>query len=220
MIRNIDLKEISDGKKYGVNDMVKADCQGCQGCSACCRGMGKSIVLDPFDIYQLTTYTNKTFEMLISHELELNVVDGLILPNLKMNESSGSCSFLNEEGRCSIHHCRPSICRIFPLGRLYENGDFQYILQVNECKKENKSKVKVRKWIDVKDIKQNEEFIRQWHYFIKEVQEQLAQCKDTEQSKMINLTILNLFFVQPYEKDEEFYSQFAIRFNQAKKLFM
>ena len=53
MKRNIDIKEISDGKLYGPNDMVKADCRGCEGCSACCHGMGTSIVLTPLDIYRL-----------------------------------------------------------------------------------------------------------------------------------------------------------------------
>lgn len=55
MLRNVDLSEISDGKLYDANDMVKADCKGCEGCSACCRGMGKSIVLDPLDVHRLTT---------------------------------------------------------------------------------------------------------------------------------------------------------------------
>ena len=54
MLRNVDLSEISDGKLYDANDMVKADCKGCEGCSACCRGMGKSIVLDPLDVHHLT----------------------------------------------------------------------------------------------------------------------------------------------------------------------
>ena len=36
MERNIDMKEVSDGKLYTSNDMVKADCGGCEGCSACC----------------------------------------------------------------------------------------------------------------------------------------------------------------------------------------
>ena len=29
MERNIDLNEISDGRFYTANDMVRADCQGC-----------------------------------------------------------------------------------------------------------------------------------------------------------------------------------------------
>ena len=40
MKRNVSLEEISDGKLYTSNDMVKADCGDCQGCSACCHGMG------------------------------------------------------------------------------------------------------------------------------------------------------------------------------------
>lgn len=55
MLRDIDLNEISDGRLYTANDMVKADCMGCQGCSSCCQGMGDSIVLDPYDMYRLYT---------------------------------------------------------------------------------------------------------------------------------------------------------------------
>ena len=39
MLRECNLDEISDGKKYSINDMVKADCDDCKGCSACCHGM-------------------------------------------------------------------------------------------------------------------------------------------------------------------------------------
>lgn len=52
MEREIDLKAVSDGRLYGANDMVKADCGDCEGCSACCRGMGTSIILDPLDIFR------------------------------------------------------------------------------------------------------------------------------------------------------------------------
>lgn len=54
MKREIDLNEISDGRRYGANDMVKADCGDCKGCFDCCKGMGESIVLDPYDVYRLT----------------------------------------------------------------------------------------------------------------------------------------------------------------------
>lgn len=32
MKREIDMREISDGKLYGPNDLVKADCGDCHGC--------------------------------------------------------------------------------------------------------------------------------------------------------------------------------------------
>ena len=53
MKRNVSLEEISDGRLYGEQDMVKADCHGCNGCHKCCTGMGNSVVLDPYDMRRM-----------------------------------------------------------------------------------------------------------------------------------------------------------------------
>ena len=218
MKRNIDMNEISDGKLYDINDMVKADCNDCKGCSACCQGMGQSIVLDPLDIYNLTVGLNTTFEQLLANAIELNVVDGVILPNLKMTSTKDSCFFLNEDGRCSIHGFRPGICRLFPLGRFYENNDFKYFLQIHECKNPNKTKVKVKKWIDITNLQENKKYIIDWHYFIDDVQEKLTHIADDELVKKIDLFILQHFFMEPYHQTEAFYEQFNLRLEKAKKV--
>lgn len=218
MDRNCNLDEITDGRLYGLNDMVKAECNDCQGCSACCRGMGSSIILDPLDIYRLCAVDQQSFEQLLTDKVELNVVKGIILPNLKMVGESEQCAYLNREGRCSIHPSRPGICRIFPLGRIYENNSFQYIFQVHECKKSNKTKVKVSKWIDTPDLKKNEEFIIQWHYFIKGLQELIQKLTDETQVKQLNLFVLNTFYLKPYDTSKDFYEQFGQRMEEAKKV--
>lgn len=215
MERNIDMQEVSDGKRYGLNDMVKAGCDNCKGCSACCHGMGNSIVLDPYDIYRLTTGLNCKFEELLVDKVDLNVVESIILPNLKMSGAEESCAFLNAEGRCSIHSIRPGICRIFPLGRIYENNSFEYFLQVNECKKQNRTKVKVKKWIDTPEPSKNAEFINQWHYFLKKVSSMLSTMPE-EKVKQINMYILNAFFVTLYETRRDFYEQFEERMKAAE----
>ena len=216
MKRQVSLEEISDGKLYGINDMVKADCNGCNGCFACCKGMGQSIVLDPFDIFQITSNLNLKFEQLLEDKIELNVVDGIILPNLKMVGVQEQCGFLNKEHRCSIHPFRPSICRLFPLGRYYENRSFRYFLQVNECKKENRSKIKVKKWIDIPNMKENEQFIIHWHYFLSDIQQKIQENVDILDVKSINLFLLNHFYLLTYNGD--FYKQFYIRLEQAKEI--
>ena len=66
MERNVDIDKISDGKRYGANDMVKVGCDDCRGCSACCRGMGDSIVLDPMDLYRLERKLGKTMEEILT----------------------------------------------------------------------------------------------------------------------------------------------------------
>ena len=67
MRREQTLEEISDGKLYDSNDMVKADCQDCAGCHDCCEGMGDSVVLDPMDVYRLCTNLGKTPQELANH---------------------------------------------------------------------------------------------------------------------------------------------------------
>ena len=207
MKRNIDLKEISDGRLYGSNDLVKADCGDCRGCFACCCGMGNSIILDPLDVHRLTTGLNQSFEALLASYLELNVVDGIILPNLKMQGSRECCAFLNEAGRCTIHAIRPGICRLFPLGRYYENGSFRYFLQTHECKKANRTKVKVKKWIDTPELGKYETFVNRWHYYLKDMETLIE--KQPEKAREIDLQILQRFYLTPYGDD--FYTEFEQR---------
>lgn len=218
MERDIDMKEVSDGRLYGLRDMVKADCGGCQGCSDCCESMGSTIILDPYDVWRLTTGLKVSFDTLLLDKLELNVQEGIILPNMKTEGESERCGFLNEEGRCSIHGLRPGLCRIFPLGRYYENGSFQYFLQVNECKKEPKLKVKVQKWIDTPDIRRNEKFIIDWHYFLKDLTARLEASDSEEYRKTVSLYILKSFYQKPWDTDRDFYEQFYARFEEAKSI--
>lgn len=217
MKRNVDINEISDGRFYGPNDMVKADCGDCKGCSACCQGMGESIVLDPYDVSRLTNGLNLSFEALLDDKIELNIFDGMILPNLKMEGKKEVCAFLDEEGRCSIHSIRPGICRLFPLGRYYENGGFQYFLQTYECKNQNRTKIKVKKWIDTPDLKQNEKFILAWHDFVDDIQTRMMKVTDDALFKKVNMFLLEQFYIERYHK-EDFYGQFDERLEKAKAI--
>lgn len=218
MERQIDINEVSDGKLYGLEDMVRAGCGGCAGCSACCRGMGNSVVLDPLDVHRLEVGTRMGFETLLSGYLELNVVDGIVLPNLKMTGVGEQCTFLDENGRCTIHGFRPGICRIFPLGRLYENGSFRYFLQIHECKKKSRAKVKVKKWIDVPDAVSYDTYISRWHNFLKEIQTGIREDNTGQAAKTISMVILKKFYMTPFDKDADFYGQFDKRISDVRGL--
>lgn len=219
MLRDIDLKAVSDGRLYRQSDMAKVGCNDCKGCSDCCRGMGSSIVLDPYDCFMLCKNLGESFESLLSYAIELQVVDGIILPNLKMADKTDACAFLNEQGRCGIHSFRPGFCRMFPLGRIYENQSFQYFLQVHECAMEPKSKVKINKWIGTPDIRRYETFVTDWHYFLKKVEEILKHFEDEASLKNITMYLLKTFYLMPYDESQDFYSQFQERLEKAGKFF-
>lgn len=211
MKRNISLNEISDGKLYDLNDLVEASCNGCKGAAACCHGMGNSIILDPYDIYRLTMNLKLTFEELLVDKIELNVVEGVILPNLKMTGTHEGCAFQGQEGKCSIHPYRPGICRIFPLGRVYESGDFKYFLQTKECNNHSKTQIRISKWIDTPEPEKNKEFLIDWHYFLNGIEKLMKSTQDENHIKNMNMYILNSFYIKEYDKNIDFYTQFNQR---------
>lgn len=218
MRREIDMAEISDGRRYQANDMVRADCGGCEGCFSCCEGMGASVILDPYDVRELTQGLSATFEQLLTSVLELNVVDGIVLPNLKMTGEKERCGFLNEQGRCRVHAFRPGFCRLFPLGRIYEGDTFEYFLQVKECRRQARGKVKVRKWIGVPEFSRYEQFVRKWHHFLKACQEQIREVPDGESARLLCMQVLKTFYMKPFHEQRDFYDEFEERLAECERM--
>ena len=171
-------------------------------------------IRDSYDIMRMTGGLYMQFNQLLADYMELNVVDYMILPNLKMSGGDERCGFLDDRGRCSIHPIRPGFCRLFPLGRVYEDRSFRYFLQVHECPRENRTKVKVRRWVDTPDFKAYERFVADWHYFLKDLGEAMKDSSQ-ETRKAVNMYMLNRFYVTPFGEDEDFYPQFYRRLEEA-----
>lgn len=219
MKRNVDINEISDGRLYSSGDMVKTDCRDCKGCSECCRGMGNSIILDPMDIWRLERGIKMDFAALMSEgRIELGIVDGMILPNLKMESTKDACPFLDGNGRCSVHEYRPGLCRLFPLGRYYEETGFRYFVQIHECPKKDRGKIKIKKWLGIPDLRSYEKYILKWHDFLNECEEALVTLDD-EKKQVLMLYVLRRFYESAYAAAEEsgFYEEFGIRLEETRE---
>lgn len=211
MERQVDLKEISDGKLYGLNDMVKVCANNCDGCSACCHGRGDTITLDPLDVHFLKQGLQADFTKLMAGTISLGVVNGVIRPSMAMtDEEDSKCVFLNGKGRCDIHGFRPGLCRLFPLGRVYEEDGLKYILLTGECVRENRTKEKVFKWIGMPNMAGYEQYLIKWHDFLKMVEGVIAEESDDEAFiKNLNIYILQKFYVNDFgETLDEFYANF------------
>ena len=209
----------SRNRRYTSSDMAKIYCEKCKGCGDCCHGMTDTIHLDPYDIYLLCSGLQTTFQQLLdSGRIALHVEDGLTLPHLKMPDSPGSaCTFLSSDGRCEIHPFRPGLCRLFPLGRDYDaqTKTFQYFIVDNGCPMPGKMKVKIDKWIGIKDLATYEKFVADWHYFVLDVKAKLT-ASDESFARALNLFILKVFYLTPYEPSREFYELFYMRLKEAR----
>lgn len=213
MLRDVDINDISDGKLYTAEDLVKITSDECKGCSECCRIVGDTILLDPLDIFNLSVALNKTFTEMIEDVIELRIVDGCILPNMMMQEETEACGML-KNGRCGIHAFRPGFCRLFPLGRIYdENGDYKYFIQVHECPYPEKGEVRVSEWLGYEDIPKYEQYVRDWHAIFKSVGAYVESCKDENEARKANWMLIRLFFEKPYDLTQDFYPQFYERLN-------
>ena len=220
-------------KQFTSRDMVKIGCHDCQGCFSCCQGMGDTVVLNPYDVYELEKHLGKSFEELMQKEIALHTQKGMILPHVSMETEKETCIFLNEQGRCSIHSFRPGLCRLFPLGRNYDypeqdsnlEGDaigFHYFILEDACPKKDKTKVKIDKWLGVSRLSTHEAFILSWHNFCKYVQKKMeVLIMDPEQEnciKQINLFVLQLFYGKDWDMEQDFYKQMEDRLAQAYRI--
>ena len=91
---------------------------------------------------------------------------------------------------------------------------FRYFIVEDSCPKLNGTKVKIEKWLEIPNLKKNEEFITKWHYFCKDFREEMQGLLDAgedEKVKKINLAVLELFYRKPYEKERGFYEEFEER---------
>jgi Fe-S-cluster containining protein len=214
---NETIEDITGGKTFGINDMVKADTRGCEGCSHCCYSHGDTMVLNPYDIYEMMKVSGLTYQELTESKISYHI-DGkeqLELPILKMNQESGACPFLDNSERCSIHEGRPGVCRLFPLGRLYDQNELKYFIQPGECIKENLSKVKVKKWIEIPDYNKNKEFLLSWHNLIKALRFRMKFMSDEDRGE-VNKQLVEYFYNRQYGEEEDFYDTYKNILAEAK----
>jgi len=92
----------------------------CQCCNKCCHN--KLIQVNPYELLHiaqcLCLSTTAVLDQFVQTEL----------PYLKQ-KPDGSCIFLGEHG-CQIHGHRPGVCRIYPLGRLKDENQQEYFIEL------------------------------------------------------------------------------------------
>lgn len=215
--------------EYDFSKKVKIGCDDCRNCSKCCENMGDSIIVDPYDMWMLTSNLRLengetvSYDILISEDgpLEMRNHDGLILPNIKMvlderpghkATENGVCPFLSPQGRCTIHRIRTGLCRLYPLGRnFYPNKLTYFILDENlGCHAKNKSYVSISEWLDIPEPAKYEAFLIKWHYLKKSTLQKLTSGELTQENAgKLMVQFIVTFYQTSYGQD--FYEEFNSR---------
>ena len=85
-------------KLLHLQDMARIGCNDCKGCHACCREMGDSVVLTPYDVHMLSLKLEKPVDGMFEEWIQLILVDGLMQPSMAMNGPDERCHALDSQG--------------------------------------------------------------------------------------------------------------------------
>jgi Fe-S-cluster containining protein len=118
----------ADAKVLSESDLLQVSC-GVNGCSSNCCTKSAPVILNPYEVALICSASKMSYEDL------LDVVDtdrarGFPLVMLPRDPA---CHFWTGKG-CRIYQSRPLACRLYPLGRVYDQGKSHLVLpELNVC---------------------------------------------------------------------------------------
>jgi len=118
----------ADARVLTEADLLQLTC-GATGCSSTCCKATAPIVLNPYELARICKAARMSYEDLLD-VLDTDRAKGFPLVMLPRDPV---CHFWTATG-CRIYEARPLACRLFPLGRVYENNRSHIVLpEVNRC---------------------------------------------------------------------------------------
>ena len=216
------LKHIVDNfetMKIGLDEKFKFNCTMC---GKCCIDRD-DILLTPKDLFKISNalgliisdFLKQYCEVYIGHSSKVPIVRLLPVGPMKR------CPLL-KGNRCAVHHVKPVVCAMFPIGRCLQlddeskrNGEFtardiQYIFTNPGCGDKRKEHT-VREWLKDFNISDEDEFFVKWHQTIavlsRFMRENESKLDEHYLNGLENLIFLVLYLSYDFEKD--FFPQFV-----------
>lgn len=206
-------------------DQIKIDVDGsfkfhCTQCGKCCINRD-DIILSSRDIFNISKELQMSPLEMIKNYCEVYIGSSSKMPLVRIKPVGKvmRCPFLKQL-KCSIHKSKPSVCALFPLGRVIKyqkdmaisseaQPKTEYIFTNPECG-DDKETHTVREWLNNFSIPLEDEFFLQWSTLISELSQvfcELESLVDTAFMTVIwSATLVRLYL--SYDLDEPFLPQF------------
>ena len=173
----------------------------CRRCGKCCIHQN-TILFNTRDIYNIARKKGMTMQQVIESYTEVYIGNNTRIPivHLLSNGPKGACPLLTD-GRCSVHDCKPTVCALFPLGRVVmgekigepiedlDKLQIKYILNDYSCGSAKRVN-NVRGWLARFGIAEHDEFYLLWN---KVVMSLTLAIMELEKHKISEST-LNMFW--------------------------
>lgn len=196
----------------------------CRKCGKCCKHQN-TILFNTRDVFNIARKLQMTPKEVIDEYAEIYIGSASKIPVIHMvpRGQNEVCPFL-EDGLCSIHDCKPTVCALFPLGRVIINksaldgkpdgGDLEfevrYMLNDIDCGFRKRINT-VRDWLARFGIPEEDEFFLLWskltivlHGMIDNLEKH--HVSDTALQFFWNLIFISLY--RDYDTSKESLPQF------------
>lgn len=215
------IEELLKKPALGPDDKFRFWCTACGECCSHTEG----VILEPGDIYRASKYMGITpkefFEEYCEWYIGPDSCFPLIVP--KTVGITRDCIFLKDR-KCRIHKAKPSVCEIYPLGRMIQMDDDEpkviYRLQSVRCGKMCREST-VREWLSRTGIEKSEEYFLEFHNMLTKVTPPLRKLfLGDKYNKLLDFTakmLIGMVYLD-YDMDGEFVPQFKKNTEEALKM--
>ena len=217
--------------RIGIDDIFAFKCRSC---GKCCRNR-EDIMLNARDIYNIATALGLTPKQAIEKYCEVYIGRDSRIPIVRLRPKgiNRACPLLAGD-RCSVHALKPTVCAMFPLGRVMATEDapeemglpeantIEYVLNPANCGS-IKRKQTVRAWLERFSIPVEDEFFIKWNKtvfsLITAVQKYEGKDGVTERSMEMMWGGIFMALYNDYDASKEFYPQFEINTSKILGIF-
>lgn len=161
-----------DIETYTKNTLKPSDTFSflCKMCGKCCRNRKEPILVTGVDVFRIAKELKMPTAQVMLEKTRGYVGDQSKLPVAVLKERlDGSCSLLRN-GKCMVQQNKPTVCALYPLGRMYnsQTKEYSYFTQSSYCQGHQGGKEwTLAEWLNEFHIdKQNEEETLAWNKLI------------------------------------------------------
>ena len=197
-------KKLFKENKIGLED--KFDFK-CTGCGKCCYNVD-GITLTPYDLFHMAAELKISVEDIINNYCERGIGSDSKIPIVIIKR--GKCPFLLDN-KCRLNGNKPTICKLYPLGRGKTVGEITYCRNDVSCGGKNPNQT-VKEWLETNGVTNaNEEFTLIWYELIENIVRFIYGRKfSARELEAFQSTLIPLLYLC-YDTKGYFHSQFLDR---------
>lgn len=188
----------------------------CNQCGKCCINR-EDIILTPRDLFNISKELGMQPAEVVNKYCECYIGDNSRVPVVRLLPvgSIKRCPLLKNR-KCSVHRVKPTVCAMFPVGRLMKSGEgekpeLMYIINEIDCGDKGETHT-VREWLGRFGISLEDEFFMKWNSLIVKLSTTIREMESKIPEKTLQLlwNALGVILYLEFDTEKEFMEQFEV----------